>query len=432
MKRFSIALIAVLIIGLLGFSALAWRPALDPIARPAAATFPADIIAKGEILAGAGYCGTCHTVKGGPAYAGGYGLVTGFGTIYSTNITPDPETGIGTWSEAAFRRALHEGVSRDGSHLFPAFPYDHFTKLTDADVAALYAFFMTRPAVKAPARPNDMPFPLGIRALQAGWKLLFFKAGRFEPVAGQTAEWNRGAYLATGIDHCGACHTPRNDLGAERHDAEYAGAVIDGWVAPPLTEANPAPVKWDRDALVTYLSTGLSALHGVATGPMAPVVHGGLDRLPAADVQAIATYFAGPASPKPAATQATIDRALAADRPVATLDPGARLFAAACASCHYNGAAGPHPLRPDLGLVTAVQLGDPADLLRVTLGGIGADSGAPGIVMPAFDRFSDADIALIAGYLRASRTDKAPWPDLEKSVRTIRTAVTSSPKPGAM
>ena len=181
LQRWLIGLVGLVIIGVLGFSVLAWHQAIAPVAPPAAASFPPELVARGEALAGGGYCATCHTAKGGPRFAGGYAMQTPFGVIYSTNITPDPETGIGTWSEAAFARAMQEGVARDGSHLFPAFPYDHFTKLSDDDVRALYAYFMTRPPVRAPARTNGLPFPLNIRALQAGWKLLFFRPGRFQP-----------------------------------------------------------------------------------------------------------------------------------------------------------------------------------------------------------------------------------------------------------
>src|SRR6202158_2875591 len=185
LKRVVISVAAVGVLGLLGFFALAWRPAIAPIDLPAKASFSAELIAKGEVLAGGGYCTECHTAKGGQKFAGGYPMPTPFGVLYSTNITPDPETGIGTWSEAAFARAMHEGVARDGSHLFPGFPFDHFTKLSDDDVRALYAYFMTRPSVRAPALANTIPFPFGIRAFQAGWKFLFFRSGRFEPVAGK-------------------------------------------------------------------------------------------------------------------------------------------------------------------------------------------------------------------------------------------------------
>ena len=424
MKRILIGLLAFAGLAVVAFGVFAWRPAIGKIAPPAPSSFAPDLVARGEVLAGAGYCATCHTAKGGQPFAGGYPMKTSFGTIYATNISPDPKTGIGAWSEVAFRRALHEGVRRNGAHLFPALPYDHFTKLSDSDVAALYAYMMTRPPVVAKNRRNDLPFPLNIRALQAGWKLLFFKPGRFEPDKTKSPEWNRGAYLAEGVSHCGACHTPRNALGAEKGDQAFAGAAIDGWIAPPLTAANPSPAPWDQAELVAYLRTGVSRYHGVAAGPMAPVVHDGLIKLPEADIQALAVYFADRdgAAGRASALAPALQRAAAADRlnvgPQS--DPSARLYTAACASCHYNGPGQPNPLRPDLALNSAVNLDDPTNLIRVVLHGVGAKEGAPGVVMPAFSHFSDADVARLAAYLRATRTDKPAWADLEKKVAAIR------------
>ncbi|USQ98007.1 cytochrome c [Caulobacter sp. RL271] len=424
LKRILVGFLALAVVGLVGFGVFAWRPSIGKIAPPAPTSFSLDMVARGEVLAGAGYCSTCHTTKGGQPFAGGYPMKTSFGVIYSTNITPDPKTGIGAWSEAAFSRALREGVGRDGSHLFPALPYDHFTKLSDADVSALYAYMMTRPAVVAPAKRNGIPFPLNIRALQAGWKLLFFKPGRFEPDKTKSPEWNRGAYLAEGLSHCGACHTPRNALGAEKRDKAFAGAAIDNWIAPPLTAANPSPAPWDRAELIAYLRTGVSRYHGVAAGPMAPVVHDGLVKLPDADIQALAVYFADldAAAGRSGALAPALQRAAAADRLNVgpQNDPSARLYTAACASCHYNGVGQPNPLRPDLALNSAVNLDDPTNLIRVVLYGVSARDGAPGVVMPGFSRFSDADVAKLAAYLRATRTDKPAWPDLDKKVAAIR------------
>jgi mono/diheme cytochrome c family protein len=424
LKRVLIGIAAIVILGLGGFAALAWRPPIAPIAPPVSANFSSERIAQGAILAGAGYCATCHTAKGGKLYAGGYAMRTGFGTIYSTNITPDPETGIGNWPEVAFRRAMREGVARDGSHLFPAFPYDHFTKMSDDDISALYAFFMTRDPVVAPAHENELPFPLGLRPLQAGWKLLFFRPGQFAADPAQSPEWNRGAYLAQGISHCGACHTPRNPLGAEKTGDAYAGAPIDNWIAPPLTSANPSPMPWNTDELFAYLRNGVSRFHGTSAGPMAPVVRDGLARLPDSDIHAIAAYFADVdrSATRQAEAQPALQRALAADEANTGLhyDPASRLYTAACASCHYNGADGPNPLRPDLTLNSAVNLDDPTNLIRVVLYGIDAKDGAPGIVMPGFMGWSDADVARIARYLRMTRTAKPPWNDLEKQVAAIR------------
>jgi mono/diheme cytochrome c family protein len=320
---------------------------------------------------------------------------------------------------------MHEGVARDGTHLFPAFPYDHFTKLSDEDVAALYAYFMTREPVRAPARKNTIPFPLSIRALQTGWKLLYFQPRRFKRDSTRGADWNRGAYLGEGISHCGACHTPRNLLGAEERGHRYAGAAIDNWLAPPLTKANPSPVPWREDELFAYLRSGLSRFHGTPAGPMAPVVHDGLVKLSDADIQALAVYFADidDAAARSAQTQPAIEQALAADQLGVGLhyDPVTRLYTAACASCHYNGGGNLNPLRPDLALNSAITLDDSTNLIRVILYGISAKQGAPGVVMPGFAHgFDDADVARIAAYLRTTRTRRAPWPDLEKKVAEIR------------
>src|SRR5262249_1630365 len=320
--------------------------------------------------------------------------------IYSTNITPDPETGIGTWSETAFRRAMHEGVSRDGSHLFPVFTYDHFTKLSDDDVRALYAYFMTQAPVHAPARPTGISFPFNIRYLQAGWKFLFFKPGRFEPNTDKSAEWNRGAYLALGLSHCGACHTPRNLLGAEKSDNAYGGAAIDNWVAPPLTAANPSPAPWTHEELYDYLRTGASKLHGTAAGPMFPVVQG-LGALPDSDIRALATYLVDLDRAADRLPDMSGALSLPMSSPLvkagASFDPDARLYTAACASCHYNATNAPIAARPDLALNSAVHLADPSNLTQVILRGISAEEGMPGVVMPAFGgALSDADIARVA------------------------------------
>jgi mono/diheme cytochrome c family protein len=315
--------------------------------------------------------------------------------------------------------------ARDGSHLFPAFPYDHFAKLTDDDISALYAYLMSRPPVSAKAPANTLPFPLSIRALQAGWKLLYFHSDSLEPRPDKTAEWNRGAYLAEGIGHCGACHTPRNSVGAEEKNNAYAGAEIDGWIAPPLDRSNPSRVPWDIAELTAYLGAGVSQYHGVANGPMAPVARG-ISRLPRSDIQAIATYFNDkygvPANPS--ASSSIIAEALSRSRigTGSTPNSAAKLYGVACASCHYNGAGKINPMRPELALTSAVNLDDPSNLIQVMLHGVSAEDGASRVVMPAFARFSDTDLSKLASFLRATRTNKAPWQDLEKKIAAIRAA----------
>ncbi|URV25753.1 cytochrome c [Burkholderia gladioli] len=417
---------AVLIVGMGAFAAFAWQPAISEVPTPAPSSFSPALIQQGARLAAAGFCASCHTVAGGAPFAGGYAMKTGFGTIYSTNISPDRETGIGTWSEAAFLRAMHEGVARDGSHLFPAFPYDHFTKLSDADVDALYAYVMTRPPVHAENHPDEMPFPLGIRAFQAGWKLLFFHPGRFEARADQSRLWNRGAYLAESLSHCSACHTPRGPLGEELTSRLYQGAAVDGWFAPALTAANPTPVPWTSAELYDYLTTGVSRYHGPAAGPMAPVTHA-LAALDADDQRALVTYVEslGAGDQRAGQVAPAVAAALAADAQDHQQigNQGGRLFVSACASCHYNRAPDVNPNRPELGLNSSVFLDDPSNLIRVILYGISTKEGAGGVVMPGFAKgMSDEDVASIAGYLRSTRTNKALWPDLAKRVASIRAA----------
>jgi mono/diheme cytochrome c family protein len=422
-RRIAIAIVAAAVLGLLGLFLLAWRPAIAPIEPPSRANFPAESIAKGEILAAAGHCAACHTRQGGQPFAGGYALRTPFGTIYSTNITPDPETGIGRWSLEAFARAMHEGVSLDGSHLFPAFPYDHYTQLWDDDVKALYAYFMTQPPVRATPPANTIPFPLNVRALQEAWKILFFRSGRYRTDPSKSAKWNRGAYLSEGLSDCGGCHTPRNLLGAEKARDAYAGAVIEDWIAPALTEANPSPVPWTQDELFSYLHTGIGSLHGATAGPMTPVIRGGLSAVPGADVHALAVYFADidHAGARKHAVEA-VSRALATS-PLGSgqeYDPDARLYAAACIGCHYNTGPTPLPARPELALNSALTLPEPTNFIQVVLKGIGNTEGATGLVMPGYaSALTNSDIARLAAYLRRTRTDRPPWTDVEKKVDVI-------------
>jgi mono/diheme cytochrome c family protein len=242
---------------------------LEPTAHPAV---DQTLIAVGAQLAAIGNCNICHTREDGLPFAGGRPIVTPFGRVFSTNITPDPHTGIGGWSEVAFVRAMREGVSRDGRHLYPAFPYDHMTKMRELDIRAVYAFIMTRKPVRALTPPNALAFPFNIRLLVAGWKLLFLDRTVLETDQRQTAEWNEGAYLVEGLGHCGACHTPRNLLGAEKKNQAYTGGESDGWTAPALNGASPAAVPWDVERLFVYLRHGRENFHGAVAGPMAPVV----------------------------------------------------------------------------------------------------------------------------------------------------------------
>ncbi|MCS6242046.1 cytochrome c [Shewanella baltica] len=418
---YSVFIAAIVVLG--AFSIYAWYPSIAPITPPTKEQFSANVIAQGKVLAAAGYCSTCHTTPGGSPYAGNYEMHTDFGTIYSSNITPDVQTGIGNWSEEAFIRAMRTGVSRDGHHLLPAFPYEHFNKMTDEDIKAVYAYIMSSvPAVSQQKIDNGIPFPLNIRFLQSGWKLLFADTSPFEPQADESAEWNRGAYLAQGVAHCGACHTPRNALGGEKRDQMYSGAAIDGWIAPSLTTSSKVPLKWRAADFDEYLRTGNSSFHGSAAGPMAPVVHAGLSALSDSDLKAISVYFgalAGNHSDNPANSSA-LKAALASQQlPDPRIDNGARLYAISCQSCHYSSNE-LNKGRPLLALGSALHLDDPTNLINVTLDGFRANQGITGVVMPAFrDALSDEDITAIATYLRQSAGEQ-PWPNLKQKVAEIR------------
>jgi mono/diheme cytochrome c family protein len=427
MRRISIAVVAAVFLGLSGVWILSLRRAIAPLEPPGQASFSAESVARGEVLAAAAHCTSCHTSAGGQAFAGGYAVNTPFGKIYGTNITPDPQTGIGLWSLEAFTRAMCEGVSRDGSHLFPAFPYYAYTKLSDEDIQALYAYLMTRSAVRATVPANTVLFPLKIRAFQEGWKILFFKSGRYQADPSKSATWNRGAYLAEAVADCSGCHTPRNGLGAQKTRSAYAGALVDGWIAPALTAANPSPIPWTEEELFTYLRTGVSPLHGATAATMTDVIRESLALpiMPHTDVRAIAVYFSemDHANAHAAGIEANRREALATSDLGSTQehDPDAGLYVSACISCHYN--AGPIPIfaRPELSLNSALTLPEPTNFIQAVLRGVGAKEGAPGLVMPEYaSSLSNTEVARLAAYLRRTRTKYPPWNDLETKVSKIR------------
>ncbi|PVX30593.1 cytochrome C [Sphingomonas pokkalii] len=412
---------ALLLLGLAGALialALSWRPAIAPITPPARSSFAPALVARGAMLAKLGDCAVCHTRDGGAPLAGGRALATPFGTLYSDNLTPDPETGIGTWSASAFRRAMKDGVSRTGAHLYPALPYEHFTHVRDADLDAIYAFLMTRRPVHAAAPANRLIFPLGFRPLLAGWKLLFLHRGETPIDPGRSAAWNRGAYIVEGLGHCGGCHTPRNLAGGEIRSQAYAGGIAEGWRAPALNAANPAARKWTQDALVTYLRTGISPDHSAAAGPMGPVVES-LSQVPESEVRAIAAYIGAKMGGGTAPAQARLpDHAGAAAR---RFPEGAVLFAGACAGCHGPGAPMMGQDRPSLALATTVRDGSATSAAQAVLQGIEPPVAGRGPKMPGFaDALTNEQIAAVLGYLRARYTDQPDWKKLPATVAKAR------------
>ena len=406
----------------LAIFAAPWRPALAPIARPDASIYAHATLDKGRVFAELGGCVHCHSAEGGGVLVGGRLIETPFGRLWSTNLTPDVETGIGGWSLEAFRRALREGVARDGHRLYPAFPFTSFAKASDDDITAIYAYLMSQAPVSAPSRAPELRFPYSLRPLNALWSALYHDPSPFAPVANQSAQRNRGAYLVESLGHCSACHTPRDALGGEIGSARFKGGFVNGWEAPAL---HGGPIPWTEADLFTYLRTGFSSRHGAAGGSMAPIV-AALKGLPDEDLRAIAHYLNALAPADEAdAVQAVAQREARAAAPPARLrEPaGARLYEGACAVCHEPGVGPPmFGVRPSLALSSALSSNQPNNLIRVVLEGahspLARDLGA----MPAFaSAFDDAQVAALARYLRARfASDAAPWADLTAQAARLR------------
>jgi mono/diheme cytochrome c family protein len=413
-------------------AALVIKAPYAEVATPTRDAFPQDLINEGARLSAIGNCETCHTTTPTARFAGGFPLPTPFGVIHSTNISPDRETGIGTWSEEAFRRSMREGVARDGTHLYPAFPYDHFAKLTDGDIKALYAYVMTRDPVRAERPANDLKFPYNIRPLLAGWKLLYASSKPYEPNPSKSAEWNRGAYLVEGVGHCGACHTPRNSLGAERSDDRFGGGEAEGWHAPALSAKSPAPIPWDIDHLVLYLREGFDGQHGAPAGPMAPVVRN-LARVPLDDAKAIAAYIKDIAGPPSAERKATADALLAKvmASPISersgtstgqvsngkgSSGKGEDIYWATCAQCHEPSGQG-----VPFALSTTFSQPSPYNVLHIIAHGIRPPGGQPGPIMPSFSgALTDAQIVALVTFMRQAFSTQPAWTNIEDQLRQIR------------
>jgi mono/diheme cytochrome c family protein len=398
--------------GLLAFAIFAWRPSISPVASPDV-SIDAALVKKGRMVVALGDCAVCHTRPGGQDFAGGLPLKTPFGIIFTTNITPDRETGIGGWPLAAFRRAMREGVSRDGHLLYPAFPYIHYTEVTDADIEAAYAFLMTRTPVHERAPENELPLPLRFRPSLAFWNLLYLRSGARPPK--DDSEVERGRYLVDSLGHCSSCHTPLGIIGGEKSRQHFGGGRIDGWDAPALTELGNADIPWTRDQIVAYLSHGVAIEHGAAGGPMRPVVEN-LGTVPPADVQAIATYLMSlPQSPgTERVATVTIDPA--------RLAHGQAVFQASCETCHGASASMTTALhRPSLALSSAFHGAAPRNAIATIIEGLSWPEN-PGVTtyMPSFgDALTDRDIADVVDYVR-STTGRAAWADTPATVTSLR------------
>jgi mono/diheme cytochrome c family protein len=360
-----------------------------------------DLVKRGEYLARAGDCTACHTATGGKPFAGGDALASPFGPIYPSNITPDKETGIGSWNDEDFYRAMHNGVGKHGEYLYPAFPYPWFTKISRDDTMALKAYLDSVAPVNAKPPQTKLMFPFDVRLGIGGWNAAFFKPGEFKPDANKPEDWNRGAYLVEGLGHCGDCHTPKGVAMEPLRSKAFTGGAIDNWFAPNITpDAVQGIGAWSVDDLVAYFKTGVARGKPPAAGPMAQVVRDSLSYLNDSDLRAIATYLKS----NPPQKSYKEDPSAAFKGPHA---PGETIYVSQCSYCHQlngKGRPGAIPALDGNGVVLAK---GPEDVIRVVLGGLLARG--PYAPMPAVGAgMSDTDIAAVVDYVRNAWSNAAP------------------------
>lgn len=385
------------------------RQALPAAEDPAIARVLQDpaLIAKGRYLATAGDCVACHTARGGQAFAGGRMLPTPFGSIPAPNLTPDNETGIGSWTFRDFWRALHEGVGRQGELLYPAFSYTSFTRVTHGDALAIYAYLRSLQPVHQADAPLGLRFPYDMRGTLAAWRALYFKPGVYQADTARPASWNRGAYLVEGLAHCNECHAARDAWGGQQGGAALSGGRMPAqdWYAPDLsTQANGGLQGWDRQDIVDLLKTGQSS-KGIAVGPMADVVESSTQYLRDDDLQAIADYLlALPPRSAPAPSPASQIQPSQAER-------GRLVYTEHCQNCHGKDGMGVSGVYPPLdGNVSVVEAGGVNATRVVLLGGfapVTARHPRPYSMPPYAQQLSDADVAAVVTYIRQAWSNSA-------------------------
>jgi mono/diheme cytochrome c family protein len=396
-------------------------------ATPSPPAPPADLVATGKYLADAAHCGACHTRDAARPFAGNVPIRSSFGTMYASNITPDRATGIGDWTLAEFAAALREGKGKHGEPLYPAMPYTEFTKVSDADVAALWAYFRTVAPVAEKTKPNAMKFPFGIRSGVVAWQALFFRPGRYVPDASQTAEWNRGAYLVQGLGHCAACHSPRTKTMAYRQGRSLEGATgQDWWYAPDISGGRWSGIRdWSVEQVRDFLKTGHNDRNVAAVGPMLQTIAEGTSRLADADLRAMAVYLKNQPPPEtdPAPPAPT---ALAPER----REAGALVYAAHCASCHGADGAGADGVAPALAGNSALSGKGVENVARSVLQGFAPQGRWGG--MPSFAHaLPSRDIADVANWVSTAWGGTAQPPATPSSVDRLRADVEDSIDPAA-
>jgi mono/diheme cytochrome c family protein len=414
MKRVLVALLLLIVLGV-GAYALLNRTDTDAGTAPSIAGAPAsaDTLVRGEYLTKAADCVACHTVPGsGKDFAGGFAFGLPFGTIYSSNITADPDTGIGRWSDDEFVRAVREGVRNDGEHLYPAFPYSSYTKLSRSDVLAIKAYLFSLPPIKQPNRPNDLQFPFNQRWAMGFWNAAYFKSQRFSVDPSKPAQWNSGAYLATALGHCAECHTPRNFGYGLEHGKELSGHEVQGWRAYNITpDAAHGIGAWSDADLMAYFKSGHAPGHASASGPMGEAVAHSLQFLNDEDTASLVSYLRSvPAQAgnqpievdmKPAPVLASSDSLPGAEM-TSTQPQGLQLFEGACASCHqWNGQGQQSAYASLLGMRSVNDIAG-TNVTQAILHGVDLQVAGNKVFMPAFgDAYTDTEIASLANYVIA-------------------------------
>jgi mono/diheme cytochrome c family protein len=381
------------------------------------ATPNAAVLRRGQYLVAAGDCMSCHLRAGGQPFAGGLRLETPFGVIYTPNITSDRDTGIGAWSSEEFYHAMHDGIGSRGENLYPAFPYPSFRRATRADDDAILAYLQTTPEARYTPPKNALRFPFNFRVMVKFWNLLFLGSREWTSDPGQSADWNRGAYLVEGLGHCGECHTPKNWLGADKKSRELEGAQLENWVAPDLTGNERTGLGgWSLADIAEYLANGRNASAG-AGGDMGDVVTYSTALMTAADRQAIAAFLKS-RPPSPAAAELPVN--------AGTMLRGAAIYSDVCASCHLADGVGQPRFFPPLGSNAMLQQTDPTGLEHLILAGArtGTSPLRPSpLSMPSFAwKLSDGEIADVGTYLRNSWGNRAAALTREQ-VHALRTAL---------
>jgi mono/diheme cytochrome c family protein len=374
--------------------------AADSLGSAAARKSPDALVKKGEYLARAADCMSCHTATQDKPYAGGLGLKSAYGIIYGTNITSDKETGIGTWTKADFVRALREGVRKDGAYLYPAMPYTSYTKISDADMDALWAYISRLPAISNTIPKNTLPFPLSVRTGMAVWQSLYLKQERFTPVASKDAAWNRGAYLVEAFGHCSDCHTPRNVAQGPESSHVLTGAQIEGWYAPDISnDPNSKLAYWNVSELAKFLKTGSAPNNANAFGPMQEVVHDSLQYMTDSDLRSMAVYL------KDQSTGATPRSASKAYLP--RLAAGKLVYENNCLSCHQRNGKGINATVPSLAGNDAVKASEPYNVIMAILEGF-QPQGNWGAMASFANMLNDDQISDVANYVRTAWGNDAP------------------------